>query len=312
MSVKWFFFVVLLALFAGFGAAPVAAANCQAEMSDVNFGSVSLRAGVQNRAAGRLEVTCSNALVSVVGVCVRFGAGSGGAASGNAPRYMQGGTGAKLAYQLSTVGYGSGFGTLNEVYLTVPILLGHGRASIPIYGEIQSTGTAFDTGHYQSVFSGPSQIEMSYGILSCNLFGQSHPVPDFKVSADTVASCELDVGAMDFGRISGLGMAPADATASVDVRCTNGTNYSVSMGLGEGSGVSDPEQRKMSSLGNTLTYGLFHDPGHSQVWGEAPASRVTGAGSGYDQRYTVYGRIYQGQQTQIGVYRDSVIVTVNY
>jgi spore coat protein U-like protein len=202
---------------------------------------------------------------------------------------------------------------LNEVYFTVPLLMGRsGRFSIPIHGEIQSTGTAIDTGYYSSVFSGPSQIEMSYGILSCNLFGQSHPVPDFKVSAETVASCELDVGAMDFGRINGLGAAPADATASVDVRCTNGTPYSVSLGLGNGQGVTDPAQRKMTALGNTLTYGLFHDPGRSQVWGEAPAQRANGAGTGLNQRYTVYGRIYQKQQAAIGIYHDSVVVTVNY
>lgn len=307
------FLLLLATLFTlALPATKASAATCEAQMSDVSFGSVSLRAGAVNRTSGTLSIECSNALVSAVGVCIRFGPGSAGAGPGNAPRYLRNGSGDTLAYTMTTGGYGSLYGTLNEVFVEVPVVLGNGRVTIPVYAEILSTGTEFDTGTYQSVFSGAAHIEMSYGLLSCNLFGQSQSVPDFRVSAETVASCELDVGTMNFGQITSLATAPADAEAAIDIRCTAGTSYSVSLGMGNGTGVTDPAARKLRSLTNTLTYGLYRDAARSMVWGEAPSQRATGAGTGYGQRFMVYGRIHAGQSTPIGVYSDSVVVTVHY
>ncbi|WP_323763570.1 spore coat U domain-containing protein [Marinovum sp.] len=290
---------------------PLRAATCEANMSDIDFGAVSLRSGEVNRTSGTLTVTCAGLLNETVGVCLRFGAGSGGAGPGNAPRFMSGPTGQSLAYQLRLGGHGAVHGTLNEVYLPVAVVSSAGQVTIPIYAELLANGTEFVTGAYQSTFSGLPHIEMSYGIVSCELFGQSHPVSDFAVSAQTVASCELDVGSLDFGQISNLA-APADATAAVDIRCTSGTGYSVSMGLGDGPGVSDPALRRMQGALGTLAYGLYRDPARSLVWGEAANQRNSATGTGYGQRFTVYGRIHAGQQAPAGSYGDSVVVTVHY
>ncbi|MGY3439155.1 MULTISPECIES: Csu type fimbrial protein [unclassified Marinovum] len=306
-------FALVFAFFLGLlMGAPAQAATCTAEVSDILFGAISLRSGEVNRTSGTLTVSCSNALVSDVGVCVRFGAGSGGAGSGNTPRFMTGPTGQSLAYQLRRGGHGAAYGTLDTAYLNVPIVRGQGQATLPIYGEILSNGTEYDTGVYASVFSGPSNIELSAGVVSCDLFGPSTPVPDFRVSAQTVASCELDVGSMNFGQITGLGRAPADAIGTVDIRCTSGAEYAVSMGLGNGLGVSNPTYRKMRSGLSTLVYGLFRDSARSLVWGEAPNQRAYGTGSGYGQRFNVYGRVYKGQPAAFGTYDDSVVVTVHY
>ncbi|WP_417722389.1 spore coat U domain-containing protein [Salipiger sp.] len=302
--------LVLLLAMAAFHPGAARAESCEAQVSDLSFGAVSLRSGAVNRSSGTIKVTCSNALVSAVGVCLRFGAGSGGAGANNNPRYLRGG-GQGLAYQLRLGGYGNAFGVMRDVYMLVPIVLGRGSATLPFYGEILSTGTAIPTGAYDSVFSGAAHVEMSYGILSCDLFGQSQPVPAFRVSAEAVASCELDVGSMNFGRINGLGAAPADATAAIDIRCTAGTPYSVTLGMGRGGG-SDPAARRMFNGLGSLTYGLFRDAARALPWGTAPGQTVSGSGAGGTQRYEVFGRIYQGQTTSIGTYTDSVIVTVNY
>lgn len=296
--------------------APARAANCTAQMSDINFGAVSLRAGASNRTTGTLNIECQDPLAAVVGVCVRFGPGSGGAGAGNSPRYMGPvGAGAdQLAWQMRSGGYGALNGTLNEVFVLVPILpiLTTGEVSVPIFAEILSTGTEVDPGSYASVFSGAGNIRMDYGLLSCDLFGTGQALPQFQVSAEVTSSCELDVGALDFGRIGSLGSAPADAVGAVDVRCTAGTDYSVSMGLGSGPGVSDPAQRKMRNGPFLLDYGLYRDAARSLVWGEAPGQRASATGIGSTQRFNVYGRIHQGQDTQIGLYSDNVVVTVNY
>lgn len=292
-------------------AAPLRAATCEANVSDIDFGAVSLRSGEVNRTSGTLNVTCSSLVAEQVGVCVRFGPGSGGAGQGNAPRYMTGPTGQSLAYQLRRGGHGAVHGTLNEVFLPVTVVGSVGQVTIPIYAELLANGTEFATGNYRSEFSGQPHIEMSYGIAGCEVFGQGHPVSEFTVSAQTVASCELDVGSLDFGQISSLA-APVDATAAVDIRCTAGTGYSVSMGLGEGPGVTHPAQRRMRGALGTLAYGLYRDPGRSLVWGEAAQERNSGTGTGYGQRFLVHGRIHQGQQAPTGSYSDNVVVTVHY
>lgn len=294
--------------------APAKAASCNASMSDVAFGAVSLRTGAVNRTSGTLTIECSDALLALVGVCVRFGPGSGGAGSGNAPRYMRNSAGDALSYRLSTGGYGALYGNLSEVFLEVPILLGlgTGRIDVPIFAEILSNGTEHDIGQYSSLFSGPEDIELSYGVLSCNLLGTTQQMADFQVTAETTASCELDVGTLNFGQINGLATNHADADASVDIRCTSGTGYTVALGLGDGAGVTNPAQRKMHSLTSSLNYGLFLDAARTAVWGEAPGQRAAGTGTGYNQRYTVFGRIYSGQDEEIGVYNDNVVVTVHY
>ena len=304
---------VLALIWAASGVSPARAATCDAVVSDFNFGSVTLRSGAVNRTSGTLRITCSDPLLSVVGVCVRFGPGSGGAGANNNPRYLRHGGGAALPYQLRLGGYGTGFGTLNETFLSVTTLLGStGSVTVPIYAEILEAGTSFDAGWYESVFSGTSNIEMSYGVLSCDLFAQSRPVPDFRVTANAVSSCELDVGTMNFGNLPSLALGPVDAVAPIDVRCTEGTNYTVSLGLGDGVGVTDPALWRMTNGLSTLAYGLYRDPSRTQVWGALPGTRATGVGSGSNQRYNVYGRIHAGQTTVLGTYTDNVVVTVNY
>ncbi|WP_417523054.1 spore coat U domain-containing protein [Marinovum sp.] len=293
-------------------AAPVRAATCQATVSDIDFGAVSLRSGEVNRTSGTLTVSCSSPLAEPVGVCARFGAGTGGAGPGNTQRFLTGPTGQSLAYQLRQGGHGTLHGTLNQVHVFIPVVGSVGEVTIPIYAELLANGTEFDTGLYSSRFAGQAHVEMSHGVVSCELFGQSTPVAEFTVRAQTVASCELDVGSLDFGQITSLASGPADASAAVDIRCTSGTGYSVAMGLGDGPGVSHPAQRRMRGLTGTLAYGLYRDPGRSLIWGEATNDQARATGTGYGQRFMVYGRVHQGQQAQVGAYSDNVVVTVHY
>ncbi|SLN43484.1 Spore Coat Protein U domain protein [Aquimixticola soesokkakensis] len=300
---------VLCALFVSTVAA--SAQSCEARVSDLNFGAVSLRAGASATTSGTLTVSCRGALVSPVGACVRFGAGSGGAASGMSPRYMTGSKGS-VPYILRPYGNSAANGVLTSVYVSVPVLLGSGSTTIPIYAEVLNSASALSSGSFSSSFSAGSDVELSYGVLSCGLLGTVTPVPGFNVTAGVVESCDLSVGSLNFGQVSGLGFKPADAVASIDMRCTEDTDYTISLGLGTGTGVSDPAYRKLSSGIDTLDYGLFMDSARTQVWGSAPAQQVGGTGNGLTQRFSVFGRIYQGQAPKIGVYTDSVVVTVNY
>ncbi len=302
-----------LALLAGLLALPQAAAalTCNATVSNINFGAISVRAGAVNQTSGSITVRCRGSLLSLVGACVYFGPGSGGAGASNSPRYMRRGDGAALPFELRPLGNGNTFGTLNAVYVPVATLLGAGSATVPIFADVASTSVSVGSGSYASTCDGSTDISLEYGELTtCTLLQQGEPVPPFTVSAEVVPSCELDVSAMSFGSISASLTRPVDETATVNVRCTSDTSYTVSMGMGE-TGVS-PTDRRMRSLLGTLSYGLYRDPARSQPWGNLPGQMVAGTGSGGNNAFTVYGRIHAGQSPKAGIYTDSVIVTITY
>ncbi len=153
-------------------------------------------------------------------------------------------------------------------------------------------------------FRGSRDIRLSYGVLSCSLLGTTVGVPDFTVSAEVVASCEVDAVPMDFGNIPGQLTQSAIAEATINVRCTENANYQVFLDNGTSPGATGPAARQMRNGLNTLTYGLFMDPGRSQVWGATPGTAVSGVGAGANRAIPVYGRIYAGQQAFIGLYTE--------
>ncbi|WP_074254702.1 Csu type fimbrial protein [Vannielia litorea] len=306
-----------LAAMAALAVAPMTAqaANCTATVTDVNFGTVTLRAGANNTTQGNIRVTCSNPLLlvaDVVGVCVQIGPGSGGAGAGNSPRYMRNGSGRALAYDLRLGGSSAVTGPTTEVFRSITMLVGlGGTVDIPIYGRIVENAPSVPTGSYASNFSGPTQVKLTYGVLACGLLGQTSTPAPFTVSAQLEASCEIDVSSMNFGVIPTQLTAPVDQTASLNVRCSDATPYTVTLGQGTGGGT-DPARRRMKNGANVLEYGLYRDAARSAVWGATPTTDLDATGAGLNQGYTIYGRIHAGQSAEFGTYTDSVVVTVNY
>ncbi|MBM2292134.1 spore coat protein U domain-containing protein [Sulfitobacter pseudonitzschiae] len=286
-----------------------AQAACSASVSNINFGSISVRSGATNRTSGTITVECRGELVDVVGVCLSFGAGQGGASSGNNPRYMRGVTGETLSYQLRPLGYGEGFGVLEQIYVPVVMVLGSGSAQVPIYADVTSRSVSVGSGSYSSTFSGSADISMKYGLIACDLPGKAATVPPFTVSAQVVPSCELVVSPLAFGIISSSIQQPKDASSSITVRCTSDTSYTVSLGSGQS---GDAANRILRNGTETLSYNLYQDPGRSAPWGDTSGTRASGYGTGTDNVFTVYGRIPAGQNAYVGVYTDNVVVTVNY
>ena len=170
------------------------------------------------------------------------------------------------------------------------------------------------TGPYRATYAsgGQNGVKMRVGVLSCNLLTQDQTAGGFEVRGQAASSCDVSATALDFGNIPAQLVQPVDKTATVQVRCTAGTPYRVSLGLGGGPGVSDPAARKMKNLLATLTYGLFQDPARTQPWGDTLGNNVAGSGAGAAQLYTIYGRIFGNQTPSIGTYTDNVVVTIAY
>ncbi|MFN4142412.1 spore coat U domain-containing protein [Aestuariivirga sp.] len=299
----------LLALAAAIAAAAPAAAalTCTASVTGVAFGQITVRDGPRDRTTGTVNFSCSGGTPrAAVSACLALGAGSGGAAAGNVPRYMRRGDGASLNYDLRSGGQNGP--TWNTV-TTNATLNANGAAnfSTTIFAEATSTGTAVKGGSYASSFSGADAV-FSFGQGNCGTAGAS---PSFNVTATIAPSCTLDVSPLSFGSITALA-GNTDAEATVTANCTSGVSYSISLGLGAGGGVTNPAARKMTKGSESITYGLYQNAARTTVWGDQTATDFDGAGTGASQQITVYGRIPPQMTPSAGTYSDTVIVTITY
>ena len=289
------------------------AANCSGQVTDINFGTISVRSNVTNQTAGTLTVNCSGGLLSgVIGVCVNFRAGSGGAAnSANSPRNLQNQQNTALAYELRPTGNGAGNGTLNQIFVSMSPSLGETSVVIPIYADVVSDGVGLQTGLYQSVFNADA-VTLHYGLLSCELTGDEGIIAPFTVQGNVSSSCEVDSTALNFGSLASVIAAPVDQLAQITVRCTDTTPFDLRLGLGNGSNVLNPEFREMTNPLGLIKYGLYQNSARTQPWGNTPETDLSSVGEGFDQLFNVYGRIHSGQTAQPGIYSDQVVITIEY
>ncbi len=239
------------------------------------------------------------------------GDGDGGAGPSHSPRYMQRADGTQLAYQLYRGGYGGTvLSSITNVSLT---LLSSTVYEETIYAEILDSGTSVKGGYHDSTFIGGVDFVVTAGTLfSCTSSG-TQDANDFTVSADIEPSCTVTAGTLDFGTLGTSVSAPVTGQTTIDVTCSNGIPYSVYLDEGLGAGVTDPTARKMTSGGNTLTYGLYRNAALSAPWGWTAGVDVYSAtGTGALQSIPVYGQIPSGQTVPVGIYNDSVVITVDY
>ncbi len=129
------------------------------------------------------------------------------------------------------------------------------------------------------------------------------------VSATVLDTCVLVVPpTMAFGNYSG---SELDAQSDITVTCTGTTAWDIAIGAGGSGSIA---ARTMSEIGgDELSYQLYSDGSRSTVFGDdVTGSKVTGTGSGVLQTVPIYGRIPASQYSDIGVYTDTVTVTLSY
>jgi len=120
----------------------------------------------------------------------------------------------------------------------------------------------------------------------------------------------MDSSALAFGEVALTGATPG--TATVNVTCTGGGDYTVGLGNGLHNVAA---QRNLVSGANILAYDLFKENTHTTRWGDAGAGLVSGTGTAVEQTLTVYGQITTGQTLVAGngtPYTDTVQVTLTY
>ncbi|HEY4317589.1 MAG TPA: spore coat U domain-containing protein [Herbaspirillum sp.] len=130
------------------------------------------------------------------------------------------------------------------------------------------------------------------------------------ISATVLSTCALTGGTIPFGNYTS---AQVDQTGTLSVLCTSGVPYSIALDAGAGTGATITARKMTGSGGGTLNYSLFRETGRTSNWGNTGTTdTVSSSGSGLLQTITVYGRIPAGQTPIVGVYTDTVTVTLTY
>jgi spore coat protein U-like protein len=116
---------------------------------------------------------------------------------------------------------------------------------------------------------------------------------------------------LNFGKQDILA-ANVDQSSTIKVTCTKPTPYNIGLDAGTGSGAT-VATRKMTSNGTTVDYSLYSDIAHTRVWGATVGTdAVAATGNGTGQSYTVYGRVPPQTAPALGLYTDTIMVTVTY
>lgn len=135
----------------------------------------------------------------------------------------------------------------------------------------------------------------------------------FNVQITIDAECQINSATdLNFGT-SGVIDAAIEATSAIAVQCTNATTYDVGLNVGQGAGATIPARRMTGPNSETVTYSLYTDAAHADVWGNTIGTdTVAGTGSGAVQTYTVFGQVPPQPTPTPGTYNDVITVTVTY
>lgn len=123
-------------------------------------------------------------------------------------------------------------------------------------------------------------------------------------------TCVIHPPTLAFGIYRGV---QTDATATIQMGCTNTTPYSISLNAGTTSGATVTSRKMTGSTGGVLAYALFRDSAYLNNWGNTIGTdTASGTGNGTSAYYTIYGRTAAGQYVSPGSYTDTITATVTY
>ena len=127
--------------------------------------------------------------------------------------------------------------------------------------------------------------------------------------------CTIDASGIDFGLYDTLNTAPTDATGSVTYSCTQGggaLNVIVTIDRGFAGSFS----RQMSNGQDRLSYNVYLDVGHTQIWGDGSNGTLTLQdkipGNTKPISVTAYGRLFPRQNVGSGRFVDGLVVTMQF
>jgi len=295
------------------GAISATAQTCTVNMSSVAFGNIDVVGGAAVDTTSTLTVTCSGGSASGQRVCISIDAGSAGDATS---RELVGPNSSTARYDLySDAAHTAKWGSWQSGYELAGVQLDVGQNSttnVTVYGRFLASQQTVAPGSYASTFTGNPFIQ--YGNHSGNTpcpTGGLSASSSTSASATVTSSCNVSATNIDFGTVALL-TGSKDAQGTLSILCSSALPYTVSLSGGN-SGASDPTQRRMSSGGASIVYGLYQDSARLSAWGDTVgANTASGTGTGAAQDLTVFARIAAQSTPAPGTYTDTIVVTVSY
>jgi len=131
-------------------------------------------------------------------------------------------------------------------------------------------------------------------------------------------SCSVSLTSIAFGSYNPYSVSPTDTVGTVSISCSSPDPANSTMSIALGPGRSgNVNARMMQSGGHPLYYNLYSNAARTVIWGddsgggESVAANFPAASRG-SVRLSIYGRIPAQQNAWVGVYQDTVTVTVSY
>ena len=139
---------------------------------------------------------------------------------------------------------------------------------------------------------------------------------NMQVSATVSKNCVIAASPLNLGTFDGTNNLAA--SADVNVRCTTGTTFTVTLSTGSSGSYAN---RTLVNGTDTLSYNLYTTNAYTTVFGDASASTGTRTGTGTGmaaanaQAFTVYGRLLASANTgavSAGSYTYNIPASVVY
>ncbi len=139
--------------------------------------------------------------------------------------------------------------------------------------------------------------------------------------------CTVAAGALSFGSydpIVGNTATNLNATTPITITCVKGSSPTIGLSLGNYASGSTRRMRHATTLTQFLTYELYQPPNTTSgatctfpgttVWGSTGINLFSpGAAANKNSRvFNVCGTVPAAQNVEVGVYSDTVTVTVNF
>lgn len=134
------------------------------------------------------------------------------------------------------------------------------------------------------------------------------------VSATVLKSCLISGGTLAFGNYDPSSSTANNASTTVTLTCTPSTSYNIGMDAGGGTGAT-VTLRYLTLTTNKLGYKLFQDAGRTTNWGNTVGTDTlagTTSASSVTNTINIYGQIPVNEAAPVGVYADTVTMTVTY
>jgi spore coat protein U-like protein len=277
---------------------PATAQSCSASNLQFAFGAVDTLAGQPVDSFDQVVVDCDGLgpEVETVTVCLVFGV--------VAPAMTRQGGSETLSFGAFTDSQRSvTWDNQTPIRLALPAANGTATGDATVYVRIPGGQSTAPAGVYDVLYASGASWIAATGDLSCEgLSGGTSGTFDVSASAQIEHNCLIVANDLDFGS-AGLITSPIDAATDLDVTCTPGTGYAITMGPG----LHNDGQRRMNSGSDYVVYELYKDFDRGQVWGS-----ISGVGDGTTDQIPVYGRVPAPQSPAVGSYSDTVVVTISY